>query len=80
MPRIELEYFAQLSEATGQRTETRDTAALTAAALYDELRAQYGFVLPPGRMRLAVNTACRPWDQELREGGMVVFITPVTGG
>ncbi len=80
MPQIELEYFAQLSEATGLRSEIRNTPALTAAALYDELREQYGFALPPGRMRVAVNAAFRPWEQELFEGDHVVFIPPVTGG
>ncbi|MBB2202220.1 MoaD/ThiS family protein [Gluconacetobacter tumulisoli] len=80
MPRIELEYFAQLGEQAGRRTETRETSVATAAALYDELRAAYGFVLPPEQMRVAVNAAFRPWTQGLRDGDHVVFIPPVSGG
>ena len=80
MPRIDLEYFAQLGEEAGRRRETRSTEAATAAALYEELRAEYGFSLAPERMRVAVNAAFRPWDTALSEGALVVFIPPVTGG
>ncbi|MFT8897015.1 MAG: MoaD/ThiS family protein [Acetobacter sp.] len=80
MPKIELEYFAQLGEQAGRRAETRETSETTAAALYEELRAAYGFALPAGQMRVAVNAAFRPWTQSLKEGDHVVFIPPVSGG
>ncbi|GBR05223.1 MoaD/ThiS family protein [Acetobacter oeni] len=80
MPHIELEYFAQLGDVAGRRAETRETVAGTAAALYDELRKDYGFALPSERMRVAVNAVFRPWDQELHDGDHVVFIPPVSGG
>ncbi|CAI9120052.1 MoaD/ThiS family protein [Brytella acorum] len=80
MPRIDLEYFAQLGEEAGRRHETRVTDATTAAALYDELRGEYGFSLASERMRVAINTAFRPWNETLADGDVVVFIPPVTGG
>lgn len=80
MPRIELEYFAQLADAAGRRAESRQTEATTAAALYDELRAAYGFLLEPGRLRVAVNERFRPWETALHDGDRVVFIPPVSGG
>ncbi|NVN10668.1 MoaD/ThiS family protein [Nguyenibacter vanlangensis] len=80
MPRIELEYFAQLRDEAGCQIETRETSARTAAALYDELRAVHGFALAPTRMRVAVNAVFRPWNQALQDGDHVVFIPPVTGG
>jgi len=80
MPRIDLEYFAQLGDEAGCRRESRDTQATTAAALYDELREIHGFSLAPERMRVAVNAAFRPWEHVLADGDNVVFIPPVTGG
>ncbi|AQS88649.1 molybdopterin converting factor small subunit [Neoasaia chiangmaiensis NBRC 101099] len=80
MPRIELEYFAQMREQAGCHRETRDTQALSAAALYDELRDIHRFTLEPRKMRVAINAAFRPWDQVLADGDTVVFIPPVTGG
>ncbi|MBV1838272.1 MULTISPECIES: MoaD/ThiS family protein [Acetobacter] len=80
MPRIEIGYFAQLGEQAGRRAETRETPVTTAAALYEELRVAYGFALPAGQMRVAVNAAFCPWPQSLKESDHVVFIPPVSGG
>lgn len=80
MIRIDLEYFAQLRDEAGRPGERRETGAATAAALYQELAAAYGFSLPAGRMRVAINAAFQPWDHPLTDGDTVVFIPPVTGG
>lgn len=80
MPRLELEYFAQLRDEAGRSRETRETTAATAADLYTELQTAYGFTLPANRMRVAINAAFQPWTHPLTEGDMVVFIPPVTGG
>ncbi|NHO33419.1 MoaD/ThiS family protein [Acetobacter fallax] len=80
MPGIEPEYFAQPGEQAGRRAETRETSVTTAVAFYEELRVAYGFALPAGQMRVAVNAAFCPWTRSLKEGDHVVFIPPVSGG
>lgn len=80
MPRIELAYFAQPGEQPGRRVETRETSVTTATALHEELCAAYGFALPAGQIRVAVNAAFRPWNRRLKEGNHAVFLPPVSGG
>ena len=77
---LSVQYFAMLREQRGLSKETLSTRAQTAAALYEELRAQHGFTLPPDRMRVIVNEAFQPWDVSLSEGDVVVFVPPVAGG
>ncbi|GCE81981.1 MoaD/ThiS family protein [Komagataeibacter diospyri] len=80
MLNIELQYFAQLQDEAGRAHEIRQTQALTATALYDELRNAYGFALEPACMRVAINAAFAPWEQSLAEGDHVACIPPATGG
>jgi molybdopterin synthase sulfur carrier subunit len=77
---VNVQYFAILREQRGLGRETLSTAATTAAALYDELRARHNFSLPMNRVRAALDEEFVPWDAPLREGQTVVFIPPVAGG
>jgi molybdopterin converting factor small subunit len=52
---VNIQYFAILREQRGLAHETLATPAATAAALYEELRARYGFSLPCDRVRAAVD-------------------------
>lgn len=80
MKTIEIRYFAILREQRGQATETLETDAPDAAALYSRLRAEYGFTLPADRLRAAINGEFVPWTAPLANGDEVVFIPPVAGG
>lgn len=80
MPKIQVQYFAILREQRGAAAEEFATHAATPAALYDELRARYGFSLPGERIRAAVNDAFVDAATPLRDGDRVVFIPPVAGG
>lgn len=77
---VTVNYFAILREQCGRERESRETRAATVAALYDELRGQYGFTLPAERLRAAVNEEFVEWTRPLAEGDAVVFIPPVAGG
>lgn len=77
---VNIQYFAILREQRGLARETLTTAATTAAALYDELRARHGFTLPRDRVRAAITEEFVAWETPLREGQTVVFIPPVAGG
>ena len=67
MNRIRVEYFAILREHTGRGSEEMQTAARTAAELYRELDARYGF---PGlaSVKVAINDEFRDWDAPLSDG------------
>ena len=77
---ISVQYFAMLREQRGLSKETLATHAQSAAALYEELRAQHGFTLPLDRMRVIVNETFQPRNVTLSEGDVVVFVPPVAGG
>ena len=77
---IEIQYFAVLRERAGTGRETVQTAAATAADLYDELAARHDFGLPRAMLRVAVNDEFADWTRPLAAGDRVVFIPPVAGG
>jgi molybdopterin converting factor small subunit len=77
---IRIQYFAILREQRGLAEETLATAAPTAAALYEELRARHAFTLPVEQLRAAVDGEFAPWTAPLSEGAQIVFIPPVAGG
>jgi len=80
MNQIEIQYFAVLRERAGTSHETVESAAQTAAELYDELAARHDFGLPRTMLRVAVNDEFTDWSQPLAAGDRVVFIPPVAGG
>jgi molybdopterin converting factor subunit 1 len=80
MIRIEVRYFAALREQAGRSDESRETSASTAAGLYAELAATYGFRLAADRVRVAINEKYEAMDTGLKAGDEVVFIPPVSGG
>ncbi len=80
MKTVHLQYFAILREQRGLAYETLSTAAPTANALYDELRARHGFTLPGDRLRVAINGEFAAWDTPVADGAELVFIPPVAGG
>jgi len=80
MNEIEVQYFAVLRERAGTNREIVQTAATTAAELYDELAARHPFGLPQAMLRVAVNDEFAEWSRPLKAGDRVVFIPPVAGG
>ena len=80
MPKIAVQYFAILREQRGLAQEQLATTAPTPTALYDELRARYGFTLPADKVRAAVNDEFVAATAKLRDGDRVVFIPPIAGG
>jgi sulfur-carrier protein len=77
---IHIRYYAMLREERGVAAEAVQTAAPTAGALYDELKAAHGLKWPIGRLKVAVNDELKAWDTALREDDIVSFLPPVAGG
>jgi sulfur-carrier protein len=80
MARVHLRYYALLRELAGCQSETVETTARTAGALYTELAARHGFRLPQSQLKVAVNASFTDWSNALCDGDEVVFIPPVAGG
>nr|WP_254200518.1 MoaD/ThiS family protein [Lysobacter sp. MMG2] len=79
MARVTVLYFASLRDAAGVASEIVDLDG-DLHALYAALRERHGFVLPPERLRVAVDGAFARWGDAVREGSEVAFIPPVSGG
>ncbi|MFM7332727.1 MAG: molybdopterin converting factor subunit 1 [Brachymonas sp.] len=81
---ISIKYFASVREALGSSGESLQTAALTVAALRDELMARGGAfeqTLARGKaLRIALNHTMTEESALLSEGSEVAFFPPVTGG
>ena len=73
-------YFAAFSDATGKREETWMSGAATAAELYQEIAARYGFPFDRSVLGVACNDQVVEWDAELRDGDSVAFLAPFAGG
>ena len=77
---LTIQYFALLREQAGRSEETLETSAATAADLFAELNARYGFTLSRDQLKVAVNAEFADWSRPLSAGDAVVFIPPVAGG
>lgn len=80
MARVTVLYFASLRDAAGISSESVESDAADLGALYESLRARYGFALPVDRLRVATDGAFARWGDALRDGSEIVFIPPVSGG
>jgi len=78
---IQIRYFAELKRLAGVEQETHHAeAALSAAQLYQTLRAKHGFAFETSSLRVAVNGRFADWAQELVQGDEVSFLPPFSGG
>ena len=77
---ITIRYFAMLREELGRDTETVQTEVTSASDLYDELQRRRRFSLGRQHLALAINDELAAWDQRLRDGDVVAFLPPVSGG
>ena len=78
--RVTLHYYAAFREAVGRGAEEVQTAAVTVAELYDEVRARHGFRFDRSVLAVALNDAVVPWTASVSEGDRVVFLAPFAGG
>lgn len=77
---IDIHYYALFRDARGTDAETVATVAASPRELYQELGLNATFCLDPGALKVALNDAFASWDALLRDGDLVVFIAPTSGG
>lgn len=78
--KITARYFAALRDQRGLSQELLEVQAVSAEAIYAELRARYNFTLSERQVRFAVNGQYVEASCLLKDGDELVFIPPVAGG
>jgi molybdopterin converting factor subunit 1 len=80
MTALRIQYYAILREQAGVSREVVESAATSAADLYDELRVRHGFTLARSQLRVAIDGEFADWSAPLKAHSEIVFIPPVAGG
>ena len=78
--KIEVRYFAAFREAVGFESESVETQAETAAALFAECTARHPSLQTYASSLVAINEEMSDWEQPLADGDEVLFFPPVAGG
>ncbi len=73
-------YFGLLAERRGLAEERVDSAASTAAELYEELDSRHGLGLSTAHFRVAVDDEFVAWETRIKSGDVVAFLPPMSGG
>ncbi len=80
---VTVRYFAEFREQAATDSEERRIASdglVSAGMLFDEVAAEYGFLLGRDSVRPAVNGRYADWEHPLRPDDEVAFLPPVAGG
>ncbi len=77
---LRMRYYAAFREAAGLSEEELESAAVTAAEVYDEVAVRHGFSFDRSILRVVLNDAIAPWSAEVKDGDTVVFLAPYAGG
>jgi len=80
MKRIAVKWFAAYREAVGTASEPVETAAGTAAELFDEMTGRHQELASFSRALVAINDEMADWDSPVADGDKVLFFPPVAGG
>ena len=80
MKLVKIKYFASLKEKAGRDGEEVTVTSLTYGDLYRELSRKYEFPLPSEMIQVAVNDEFSTLEEPIKDGAIVVFIPPVSGG
>ncbi len=77
---IGISYFAVFREKAGRDSEAFNTKSETVLDLFEEIRKIYGFSVPQGNCKVAINNDLVQWDAKIEDGDQVLFFPPVSGG
>lgn len=78
--RITVRYFALIGEKRGIQNEPYETEAATARELLHELQENKAIHLTTNISKAAVNDKYVDWDSPIREGDLVILMSPFSGG
>ena len=78
--KLTIQYFAQLSETAGVAAETIHSASADLAEIYAALQKRHGFGFPQSALKPVCNDALVGWTHTVREGDVIAFLPPFSGG
>lgn len=78
--KVRVLYFGLLAERRGLGDEAVETSAATPRDLYAELDGKHGLGLTISDFRVAVNDEFAAWDSEMKNGDVIAFLPPMSGG
>lgn len=80
MKTINVRYFALFRERAGRDSETVETTAEDALALFQQLADRHGTDDPRSHCKVAINDVMADWDSPVADGDDVLLFPPVAGG
>lgn len=78
--KIDVQWFAAFREATGVETETVNSEAPTAQALFEEMKIRHPRLASTRGALVAINGEMSDWSKKLSDGDTILFFPPVAGG
>ena len=78
--KIVVHYFARLRESAGCDAETIDSASADLGEIYACLDARHGFGFPQSALKPVCNDALVAWTHAVKNGDVIAFLPPFSGG
>lgn len=80
MIKVHILYFAQFADIAGKPAETRMLSNPSPDALYLELKQAYHFPHEFTQIQVAINHRLSSHKTDLKDGDVIAFLPPMTGG
>jgi molybdopterin synthase sulfur carrier subunit len=77
---VQIIYFAQLADLAGKTGESRVLTDPSPAKLYAALKKAYHFPHEFRQLQVAINHQLSAHATELKDGDLIAFLPPMTGG
>lgn len=78
--KIQVLYFAQLADLAGKPEESIELADPSPSALYKDLKVRHSFPHEFTQLQVAINHQLSAHKTDLKDGDMIAFLPPMTGG
>lgn len=77
---IKILYFAQLADLAGKAEESRTIDDASPAKLYAAIKQAYQFPHEFTQLQVAINHQLSAHESKLKDGDLIAFLPPMTGG
>lgn len=77
---VRVKYFAKFREMSGIESEFIETSSSDVAGLIKELGLKHPFLSQQKNILVAINESFADFASPIREGDLIAFLPPVSGG
>lgn len=78
--KIQVRYFSMLGSRRGIQTDPYETEASTARQLLHEIQEKKTLPLTTNVTRPVINGKFAEWDDPIKDGDLIVLLSPFSGG